>query len=310
MFPDVLSQSVGKHDLNLFLPEIRRYFMIRILTDSASDILPAEAEQLGVTVIPLNVTLEDGTVLRDGVDMTPSAYYEILAGCRKLPTTSQPSPELFENFFLEAAAAGDEVIGIFLSHALPGTYQCAKLAADMANVDNVHFVDSGHVCLSEALLVRLAVQLRDSGKTAGQIAAILEHAKEHLHLVAAIDDLKYLRKGGRLPAAVAVAGGMLGIKPLITIKEGKVAMAGKARGLPGAYVALFKKVEELGGISAAVPALAGYTLSAREVQPIQTYLQDNLQCAEPLVRQIGCVIGTHAGPGAFGLAFFDQGLEL
>ena len=284
--------------------------MIRILTDSASDILPAEAEQLGVTVIPLNVTLEDGTVLRDGVDMTPSAYYEILAGCRKLPTTSQPSPELFENFFLEAAAAGDEVIGIFLSHALSGTYQCAKLAADMANVGNVLFVDSGHVCLSEALLVRLAVQLRDSGKTAGQIAAILEHAKEHLHLVAAIDDLKYLRKGGRLPAAVAVAGGMLGIKPLITIQDGKVAMAGKARGLPGAYVALFKKVEEMGGINPAFPALAGYTVSPREVTPIQTYLRDNLQQEDLLVRQIGCVIGTHAGPGAFGIAFFDKTLTL
>lgn len=284
--------------------------MIRILTDSASDILPAEAEQLGLTVIPLNVTLEDGTVLRDGVDMTPSAYYEILAGCRKLPTTSQPSPELFENFFLEAAAAGDEVIGIFLSHALSGTYQCAKLAADMANVDNVLFVDSGHVCLSEALLVRLAVQLRDSGKTAGQIAAILEHAKEHLHLVAAIDDLKYLRKGGRLPAAVAVAGGMLGIKPLITIQDGKVAMAGKARGLPGAYVALFKKVEEMGGITPAFPALAGYTVSPREVTPIQTYLRDNLQQEDLLVRQIGCVIGTHAGPGAFGIAFFDKTLTL
>lgn len=284
--------------------------MIRILTDSASDILPAEAEQLGLTVIPLNVTLEDGTVLRDGVDMTPSAYYEILAGCRKLPTTSQPSPELFENFFLEAAAAGDEVIGIFLSHALSGTYQCAKLAADMANVDNVLFVDSGHVCLSEALLVRLAVQLRDSGKTAGQIAAILEHAKEHLHLVAAIDDLKYLRKGGRLPAAVAVAGGMLGIKPLITIQDGKVAMAGKARGLPGAYVALFKKVEEMGGINPAFPALAGYTVSPREVTPIQTYLRDNLQQEDLLVRQIGCVIGTHAGPGAFGIAFFDKTLTL
>ena len=282
--------------------------MIRILTDSASDILPAEAEQLGVTVIPLNVTLEDGTILRDGVDMTPSAYYEILAGCRKLPTTSQPSPELFENFFLEAVAAGDEVIGIFLSHALSGTYQCAKLAADMANVDNVLFVDSGHVCLSEALLVRLAVQLRDSGKTAGQIAAILEHAKEHLHLVAAIDDLKYLRKGGRLPAAVAVAGGMLGIKPLITIQDGKVAMAGKARGLPGAYVALFKKVEEMGGINPAFPALAGYTVSPREVTPIQTYLRDNLQQEDLLVRQIGCVIGTHAGPGAFGIAFFDKTL--
>ena len=144
--------------------------MIRILTDSASDILPAEAEQLGVTVIPLNVTLEDGVVLRDGIDMTPSAYYDHLASCRKLPTTSQPSPELFEKFYLEAAAAGDEVLGIFLSHELSGTWQCAKLAADLANVDNVLFVDSANVCLGEALLVRLAVQLRDAGKTLVQIA--------------------------------------------------------------------------------------------------------------------------------------------
>mgnify|MGYP003584777485 CR=1 FL=1 len=215
--------------------------MIRILTDSASDILPAEAEQLGVTVIPLNVTLEDGTVLRDGIDKTPSEYYALLKECHKLPTTSQPSPELFERFYQDAAAAGDEVLGIFLSHELSGTWQCARLAADLVNVDNVLFVDSANVCLGEGLLVRLAVQLRAAGRTLVQIATDLAHAKEHLHLVAAIDDLKYLRKGGRLPAAVAVAGGMLGIKPLITIKEGKVAMAGKARGLPGAYVALFKK---------------------------------------------------------------------
>ena len=281
--------------------------MIRILTDSASDILPAEAEQLGVTVIPLNVTLEDGTVLRDGIDKTPSEYYALLKECHKLPTTSQPSPELFERFYQDAAAAGDEVLGIFLSHELSGTWQCARLAADLVNVDNVLFVDSANVCLGEGLLVRLAVQLRAAGRTLVQIATDLEHAKEHLHLVATIDDLKYLRKGGRLPAAVAVAGGMLGIKPLITIKEGKVVMAGKARGLPGAYVALFKKIEELGGISTCTDALAGYTLAPREVQPIQTYLQENLGRNEALVRQIGCVIGTHVGPGAFGLAFLDEG---
>ena len=108
--------------------------MIRILTDSASDILPAEAEQLGVTVIPLNVTLEDGTVLRDGVDMTPTVYYGVMARCHKLPTTSQPSPELFQRFFLEAAAAGDEVVGIFLSHELSGTCQCARLAAQRTSM--------------------------------------------------------------------------------------------------------------------------------------------------------------------------------
>ena len=284
--------------------------MIRILTDSASDILPAEAEQLGVTVIPLNVTLEDGTVLRDGIDKTPSEYYALLKECHKLPTTSQPSPELFERFYQDAAAAGDEVLGIFLSHELSGTWQCARLAADLVNVDNVLFVDSANVCLGEGLLVRLAVQLRDAGRTLVQIATDLEHAKEHLHLAAAIDDLKYLRKGGRLPAAVAVAGGMLGIKPLITIKEGKVAMAGKARGLPGAYVALFKKIDELGGVHPDFEAVAGYSSSLREVQPIENYFRDNLHMDAPLVQQIGCVIGTHAGPGAFGLAFFDKGLDL
>ena len=173
--------------------------MIRILTDSASDILPAEAEQLGVTVIPLNVTLEDGTVLRDGIDKTPSEYYALLKECHKLPTTSQPSPELFERFYQDAAAAGDEVLGIFLSHELSGTWQCARLAADLVNVDNVLFVDSANVCPGEGLLVRLAVQLRAAGRTLVQIATDLEHAKEHLHLVAAIDDLKYLRKG-RPPA--------------------------------------------------------------------------------------------------------------
>ena len=231
-----------------------------------------------------------------------------MARCHKLPTTSQPSPELFQRFFLEAAAAGDEVVGIFLSHELSGTCQCARLAADMANVDNVLFVDSENVCLGESLLVRLAVQLRDAGKTAGQIAATLEHAKEHLHLVAVIDDLKYLRKGGRLPAAVAVAGGMLGIKPLITIKEGKVVMAGKARGLPGAYVALFKKIEELGGISTCADALAGYTLApprgaAHPDLPAGESGPERGPCAPDRLRHRH----PRLSPGAFGLAFLDEG---
>ena len=284
--------------------------MIRILTDSASDILPEEAEQLGVTVIPLNVTFEDGSVIRDGVDMTPTEYYTRLAACHKLPTTSQPSPELFERFYLEAESAGDEVICIFLSQELSGTFQCAKLAADMANVDNVYFINSETVCLGESLLVRLAVQLRDEGRSAAAIASLLELAKQHLHLVAVIDDLKYLRKGGRLSGAAAVAGGMLGIKPLICVKEGKVSLAGKARGLPGAYGALFKKLDEMGGVHPTFPSMAGYSSALREVEPIQTYLCNNLSLEKALVRQIGCVIGTHAGPGTFGLAFFDKDLVL
>jgi DegV family protein with EDD domain len=285
--------------------------MIRIITDSASDILPAEAELLGVQVIPLNVTFEDGTVVRDGLDMTPQEYYTRLPQCGKLPTTSQPSPELFESAYRDAIAAGDTVIGLFLSSQLSGTFQSARMAVDMAEAteEQVHLVDTETVCLAEALLVRLAVRLRDAGKSAAEILSAVEHAKQHLHLVAVIDDLTYLRKGGRLPAAVAIAGGMLGIKPLITIKEGKVAMAGKARGLPGAYVTLFKQIDALGGIAPGSEAVAAYTSSAREVEPIETYFTNNLHREAPLARRIGCVIGTHTGPGAFGFAFFDAALD-
>mgnify|MGYP002580804567 CR=1 FL=1 len=284
-----------------------------ISTDTSANLPTAELQWHQLYLLPFSYIVDD--VEHQCLDLTAfdgDAYYEML---RHTPaSTSMISMDQYRRLWEPLLQEGQDVLHVGMSSGISGAYAASESASKRVREENpnvrIETFDTRGASLGEGLLVRLAVQLRDAGKTAVQIAASLEHAKEHLHLVAAIDDLKYLRKGGRLPAAVAVAGGMLGIKPLITIKEGKVAMAGKARGLPGAYVALFKKVEELGGISAAVPALAGYTLSAREVQPIQTYLQDNLQCAEPLVRQIGCVIGTHAGPGAFGLAFFDQGLEL
>lgn len=279
--------------------------MIRILTDSAADIMPDEAKKLGVDVVPLNITLADGTIIKDGLDITPSEYYRHLEACRKLPTTSQPSPEDFTQYFSKAAAAGDEVVAVFISEKLSGTCQCARLAANMAEAQNVSVVDSESVCLGEAMLVRLAVSLRAGSISANEITRRLESAKNHLHLFAVVDDLKYLRKGGRLPAAAAVAGGMLGIKPIISVSDGKVTLAGKARGLPGAYVALFKKINEAGGLSGAVPAMAGYTLSAKQAEPIKSYIQENCGKMTPLCRQIGCVIGTHVGPGAFGIAFFD-----
>lgn len=281
--------------------------MIRILTDSASDILPAEAEQLGVTVIPLNVTLEDGTVLRDGVDMTPTVYYGVMARCHKLPTTSQPSPELFQRFFLEAAAAGDEVVGIFLSHELSGTCQCARLAADMANVDNVLFVDSENVCLGESLLVRLAVQLRDAGKTAGQIAATLEHAKEHLHLVAVIDDLKYLRKGGRISGASALVGSLLQIKPILRgNEEGKIVLFDKARGKLRAIerlVSIYKEraidLDDLIGIS--------HGDCPGEALRLETKLREAGHRGPILLVPHEPVTGAHVGPGMLSLYFHAVG---
>lgn len=284
--------------------------MIQIFVDSGANLSPELREQYNIHLLSMALTIDDQPA-PEGLD--GHEYYEALRSGADV-RTSMVNPDDARKAFEPYIAQGDDVVYFSISAGISGSWWSAKLAGDELMEQypqrRVCPIDSMGASLGAGIPALKASSLVRQGMGLDELVEKMTVYCQNYCQYFAVDDLKYLRKGGRLPAAVAVAGGMLGIKPLITIKEGKVAMAGKARGLPGAYVALFKKVEELGGISAAVPALAGYTLSAREVQPIQTYLQDNLQCAEPLVRQIGCVIGTHAGPGAFGLAFFDQGLEL
>lgn len=278
--------------------------MLRIVIDSTTDILPHQAARLGVEVIPLQVTFEDGEIFRDGLDLTPDEFYTKLAACNKLPLTSQPSPELFMNAFEAAQQAGDEVIAILLSSKVSGTYQSAKIAADTVGYNKVHVVDGTSATLGNQLLVHLALQLRRQGLAAADILPILEKEKHKVRILAVVDDLKYFRKGGRLSGAEAFAGSLLGIKPVICVKNGEVSLAGKARGMPGAYVALFKMIEQEGGLDAAKEYIVGYTAHRRAAEPIVRYTTANLGLNAPQVCHIGTVIGTHAGPGAAGIAFF------
>ena len=280
--------------------------MIRILTDSSADILPAEAARMGVEVVPLTVTFEDGTVLRDGIDQTPDEFYAKLAVCDKLPTTSQPSPDAFIPHFEEAMAAGDTTIVILISGELSGTLQSARIAAQTVEYEDVHFIDSRNATLGLRLLVELALKLRNEGHSAPHIVEELEKAKQRIRLLAIVDDLKYFRKGGRLPAAAAFAGAVLGIKPVVSVVEGKVVLAGKARGLPGAYVALFKLMDEQGGLDSSMPYVLGYTARRKGAEPLHRYLTSNLKLPACPLYHIGVAVGTHAGPGACGIAFFAK----
>lgn len=277
--------------------------MIRILTDSTADLSESDIRQLGVRVVPLLVNFGDEH-FRDGIDLTPDEFYEKLAAADKLPTTSQPSPEVFLQEFEQARDAGDDVVCVLLSSALSGTFQSAQIAKDEAAYDRIFLVDSKNATLGEQLLVRRAVQRLREGFTAEEIAADLEQAREDVHLFALVDTLKYLHKGGRLPTAVALAGGLLGIKPVVGLVDGKLVMADKARGLPGAYVAIFKQIAGVGGIDEQWPVLVGYTGKKTGVEPFMRYVTQNLHLQKPLLRAIGPVIGTHAGPGAAGIAFF------
>ena len=276
--------------------------MIRILTDSAADLTPADRARPGVTVVPLQVVFSNGDTALDGVDITGDAYYERLKGEEKLPRTSQPSPAAFMEAFADAEVAGDEVIVITVGQKLSGTYQCAVMAAHDVDVP-VYVVDSETATQGEAVLLREALRLRDMGLSAQQIVEVLERFKKRIRIIAVVDSLKHLQKGGRVPAAVAIVGGALGIKPVIAVYESTVRLAGKGRGRPGALVALFKQLDELGGVDTNYPCVVLYSDDKATAAPVHHYLTQNLMLEGVRTCQIGPTIGTHIGPRSAGIVF-------
>lgn len=223
--------------------------MIRILTDSASDLTATDSARPGVYTVPLSVTFADGTGGLDGVELTADEFYAHLKVDKIPPRTSQPSPQSFMTIFEDAKENGDQVIAILISSNLSGTYQCARLAAESCDFEDVFFVDSRTASQGEAILVREALRLRDEEHLpAHAIVAELEQLKQRIRVLAVVDSLKHLHKGGRLPAAVALVGGALGVKPVLSVVDGQIKLADTARGRPGAFVAMFKNIEKMGGV--------------------------------------------------------------
>lgn len=279
--------------------------MIRIITDSAADLTEQDARRVDA-IVPLNVTFEDdSSILDDGKAMSKDEYYARVARDTKLPRTSQPSPEAFMEVFNAAREAGDEVICITIASKLSGTWQCANLAAADVGVDG-YIIDSDTATAGEALLVREALRLRGEGCTAVQIAARLEELKSRVCVLAVVDSLKHLHKGGRLPAAVAIVGGALGIKPVLTLRDGEIKMIDKARGRPGAMASMFKKIEEAGGVDESYGYAVLYSDDKPAAGPVEQYMQDTLHLAGGFTAQMGATIGTHVGPGTTGLAFVTK----
>ena len=281
--------------------------MIRIVTDSAADLTKNELSLPGVYVVPMTVTFADGTNVEDDGSMTRDEYFTRLAGESKLPRTSQPSPESFMKAFRDAQEAGDEVVVITISQTLSGTWQCAKLAAAEVEDAQVYIVDSRTATQGEALLVREAVRLRTEGLSAAEIAEELEHLKERVRITAIVDSLHHLQKGGRLPKAVALVGGALGIKPVLALREdGEIKMVDKGRGRPGALVAMFKQIDKLGGVDPRYGYTLLYSDDRQLAAPVHHYMHETLHLTGGRVAQIGPTIGTHIGPRAVGVVFVTK----
>ena len=280
---------------------------IRIITDSASDLLSPHRPE--ITILPMTITFGETAYLDDGVELTHQKFYELLVQGEDLPITSQITPIQFETAFQSAVDAGESVVAVLLSGKLSGTYQSACIAAEQFP-GKVYVVDSENASIGEQILVKRAAELMDTGLSAAAIAQKLDQEKNRVRLLALLDTLKYLKRGGRISSATAMVGGMLSIKPVITITEGEVALLGKARGSKNGNNLLVQEIQKVSGIDFSRPYLLGYT--GLDDALLRKYIADSRQLwkshtEELPVTTVGGTIGTHVGPGAVAVAFFAKG---
>ncbi len=276
----------------------------RIIVDSTADLTPQF--QARVHTVPLTVRFGDKEYI-DGKTITKNGFYERLIECDEIPTTSQATPDAFALEFEKAKLAGEAAVVITLSSKLSGTYQSAMIAAE--DYENVYIVDSLSAAIGSGILIERAFALLDSGMDAATIAATLDEEKSKILVVALIDTLEYLKKGGRISGTVAMVGGMLNIKPVASLENGEIHILGKARGSKMGNNLLAEEISKAGGVDFSRPVLLGYTgisdaLLLKYIEDSKHLWEGNLD--EVRYETIGSVIGTHTGPGAVAVAFFKD----
>lgn len=280
------------------------FILIRIVTDSSSDLDLDQAAQLQVDVIPIHIYFGQTEYL-DRQDLSVTDFYTKLETVEQLPTTSQITPFQFYQTFQPYIEAGDEIVGIFLSGQLSGTFQSAQAAQQMLKTEQIHLVDSLNAALGHHLLIQIAVRLRDQGMSAQQIAQQLTELSKKVRLIACVKTMKYLVMGGRVSAAVAKIGSVLGITPIISLVDGKVENVGKARGHKAAIRWIQHQLEKEPAAQQ-YPVVFSHSVNPQGrdelVQELDAFLpnQDYLYC------DLGSTVGTHIGPGAVGLAYIAE----
>lgn len=277
---------------------------IQIVVDSTADMRPEVAAK--VSIVPLSVQFGEKTYV-SGVDITPSQFYEMLSQSDVLPTTSQPAPLLFEEAFEKAVSEGHEVICLTCSGKLSGTHQSANIAAAEFE-SKVHVVDSNTIALGLGIMAEYAVGLAEQNVSAAEILDKLKEKREKVRLLALVDTLEYLKKGGRISSAVALAGGLLNIKPVISVNDGEIKLLGKARGVRQGNTLLNQEIAKAGGVDFSLPVMLGYT--GTQEDQLQKYIQESNDLWAAYdgnlpVAVVGSVVGTHAGPGAVAVGFFS-----
>lgn len=278
---------------------------VQIIVDSTVDMPERMKDRFRIVPLTVHFGAEE---FIDGVTIDKHRFYERLVESDELPTTSQASPAAFDAIFSDVASVGDSAVVVTLASKFSGTYQSACIAA--AEYDNIYVVDSKSAAIGSGILAEYALECADKGMDAKTIAETLEKKRDEICLIALLDTLEYLKKGGRISKTVAFAGGLLNIKPVITVVDGEIQVIGKARGSKQGNNLLVQKIHESGGIDFDEPIILGY--SGLSDSYLKKYVEDSRDIwqdkADSLDSTLICsVIGTHAGPGVVAVAFFKKG---
>ena len=277
--------------------------MLRIITDTASDITLMQADQMGIHIVPINIQFSDNPCPQE-TENDFQLFYEKLIQSEKLPVTSQPAPDLYLQHFQAAKASGDEVLVLTLSSGLSGTINAANIAKTLCEYDAIYIVDSRQAIASQRILVEYAVKLRDDGTPVQKIVEQLEMLRDRITVNGVIDTLTYLKKGGRIPSSLALIGNTLKIKPVIALENKVLKAVGKAFGREAGKRLLYQRFEK-NLPDPEYPIYFVYTsnkaLGAQfQSEMIQKYHLENYRTE---LRPVSGIIGTHVGTNSFGLAY-------
>lgn len=283
---------------------------VAIVTDSTACLPQEVLNQYGIEVVPLRFAYE-GKVYRDGIDITPEEIYRILPEAKKLPTTSSPSPGDYLETLQEAAQKYSAILIITLSAKFSTTFDSAKVAGEMARegLKNaaIEVLDCGTAAGAQGLVVLAAARAAGAGGNLARVTQVAKHVSAKVNLVAFLDTLYYLAKGGRVPKAIAWANSLIKVKPIFHIAplSGEASTLKMARTRHGAVKQLLEIVK---GKAEGKPvhAIVMHSHSLDEAEKLKHCLESQLHCDEIYVSDFTPAMGIHTGPGVLGIAFYTE----
>ncbi len=278
---------------------------IAIVTDSTA-YLPRElVKEYDIQVIPTKVIFGE-RIFRDGVNITPDRFYHMLAEAETLPITTQPSVGEFQELYMRLSQEAEAIVSIHISKDLSGTIASAMNAR--ANISGlpIYIIDSRSTSMGLGFVTLAAARAAREGKKLPEVVKAAEDLVPKMNVIFVVDTLEYLRKGGRIGGAAALAGSMLKIKPILYINRGRIEALGRARTRIKARGRLLEIVAERVGSASKVHAAVVHAAAPEEAQTLHDQIARSFDCAELHVAEISPVVGTHVGPGTLGIAFYGE----